>query len=179
MVNRPSTSGAAPEGCFCQCFVLASTWTAATSRRTCWLIAAAEREGLSPRLYQQAMHMLDLPRAYRTIFVCGGLGLGGDRERDREALRRMRRHLAPGGVLVFDHHMPYGVADHWSYWIAEKRRELPESPRPRAEGRLTSDRSEIAMRARIVALDPLEQQITLAMRAERRPDGQLVAESTV
>lgn len=32
------------------------------------------------------------------------------------------------------------------------------------------------MQARIVALDPLDQVITLAMRAERRRDGRLVAE---
>jgi ubiquinone/menaquinone biosynthesis C-methylase UbiE len=33
----------------------------------------AEREGLSPGLYVQAMHELGLPRTYRTIFVCGSL----------------------------------------------------------------------------------------------------------
>src|SRR5215213_10459605 len=37
---------------------------------------AAEREGLSPNLYARAMHELDLPRRYRTVFVCGGFGLG-------------------------------------------------------------------------------------------------------
>ena len=37
----------------------------------------AEREGLSPDLYEQAMHELDLPRKYRTIYLCGGFGLGG------------------------------------------------------------------------------------------------------
>ena len=34
-----------------------------------------EREGLAaPNLYAQAMDELDLPRRYRTIFVCGGFG---------------------------------------------------------------------------------------------------------
>jgi SAM-dependent methyltransferase len=37
----------------------------------------AEREGLSPNLYQQAMHELDLPRRYRAIYVCGGFGSAG------------------------------------------------------------------------------------------------------
>jgi len=138
--------------------------------------AAAEREGLSPRLYEQAMHALDLPRVYRTIFVCGGFGLGGDREQDGDALLRMRRHLAPGGALVFDHHLPYADATQWSYWVEEKRRGLPEAPLPLGPGQRTSDGSEIAMQARIIALDPLEQVVTLAMRAERRRDGHVVAE---
>jgi len=46
----------------------------------------AEAEGLSPNLYRQPMHRLDLPRRYRTIFVCGSFGLGGDRDHDLEAL---------------------------------------------------------------------------------------------
>jgi SAM-dependent methyltransferase len=138
--------------------------------------AAAERERLSPRLYEQAMHRLEMPRLYRTIFVCGGLGLGGDRDQDCEALRRMRQHLSPGGTLVLDHHVPYAAADQWSYWVAAKRRELPEPPQPLGEGRLTSDGSEIALQARIMMLDPLEQLVTLTMRAERRRDGRLVEE---
>ena len=36
----------------------------------------AEAKGLSPRLYAQALHELDLPRAYRTIVLCGTFGLG-------------------------------------------------------------------------------------------------------
>ena len=56
----------------------------------------AARDGLAPRLYQQAMHELDLPRAYRTIYICDSFGIGGDRRQDAEALRRCHRHLAPG-----------------------------------------------------------------------------------
>jgi 2-polyprenyl-3-methyl-5-hydroxy-6-metoxy-1,4-benzoquinol methylase len=36
----------------------------------------AEREGLAPKLYQQTMHELDLPRRYKTIYACGVIGLG-------------------------------------------------------------------------------------------------------
>ena len=68
---------------------------------------AAEREGLTPNLYAQAMHELDLPRRYRTIFVCGGWGLGSSREQDAEALRRIFAHLEPGGLLVLDNEVPY------------------------------------------------------------------------
>jgi SAM-dependent methyltransferase len=57
----------------------------------------AAREGLAPRLYAQAMHELTLPRAYRTILVCGAFGLGGNRGWDVEALGRLYQHLEPGG----------------------------------------------------------------------------------
>src|ERR1051325_4801737 len=42
----------------------------------------AAREGFSPNLYQQAMHELDLPRKYKTIYLCGSFGLGGDHKWD-------------------------------------------------------------------------------------------------
>src|SRR6187399_669663 len=58
----------------------------------------AEREGLTPTLHAQALHDLDLPRRYRTILLCGGFGLGGRREHDAEALRRIHAHLEPGGL---------------------------------------------------------------------------------
>ena len=67
----------------------------------------AEAEGLTPNLYVQAMHELDLPRRYRTIVVCGSFGLGSDRERDRQALERFRDHLEPGGTLLLDIEVPY------------------------------------------------------------------------
>ena len=71
---------------------------------------AAEREGLSPNLYAQAIHELDLPRRYRTIYVCGGFGLGSTREQDVEGLRRLHDHLEPGGLLVLDNEVPYADA---------------------------------------------------------------------
>jgi hypothetical protein len=42
-----------------------------------------------PTLFAQAMHQLDLPRRYRSIVVCGGFGLGGNRAHDLEALWRL------------------------------------------------------------------------------------------
>ena len=36
----------------------------------------AEERGVKPALYAQAMHELDLPRRYRTIFICDSFGLG-------------------------------------------------------------------------------------------------------
>lgn len=63
---------------------------------------AAGAVDASPNLDCQAMHELYLSRQYRTIFVCGGLGLGSTPEQDQEALRRLDEHLEPGGRLVLD-----------------------------------------------------------------------------
>jgi SAM-dependent methyltransferase len=41
--------------------------------------AKAARVSLEPRLYAQAMHKLDLPRMYRTIYICDSFGIGGQR----------------------------------------------------------------------------------------------------
>ena len=135
------------------------------------------REGLAPRLYQQAMHELDLPRTYKTIFACGSLGIGGDRRMDLEALRRFYHYLQPGGVLAFDHGLPYGNARLWQYWLHENRSVLPraweELP---GERRRASDGTEYEQWARVLDLDPLEQVYTFQMRTERRRDGRVIAQ---
>jgi SAM-dependent methyltransferase len=136
----------------------------------------AEREGLSPRLYQQAMHELDLPRTYKTIFVCGSFGLGGDRRQDLDALRRFYQHLEPGGVLVLENYLPYGNANEWQYWVKDKRRQLPEAWPPPGERRRASDGAEYGLRMRIVDVDPLEQVVTLQIRVELWRENQLVEE---
>ena len=136
----------------------------------------AEREGLSPRLHAQAMHELALPRTYKTIIVCGAFGLGGNRRQDVEALRRFHQHLEPGGVLVFDHHVPYTNAQVWQYWCTEKRRQLPESWSPSGKRKQAADGTEYEMRMRIMDIDPLEQLMTLQIRVAQWRAGQLVAE---
>jgi hypothetical protein len=110
------------------------------------------------------MHELDAPRRYRTVFVCGGFGLGSTRERDHEALRRFRAALEPGGMLVLDVELPYSYARHWPYWL--KGAALPEEWRE-PERRRMADGSEIALWTRVVDLDPLEQVVTMELRAER------------
>jgi hypothetical protein len=86
----------------------------------------AKREGLTPRLYNQAMHELTLPRKYRSIVVCGGFALGGSRQQDQGALNRFFQHLEPGGALLLDNYLPYKDADEWRYWVKEEWQKLPE-----------------------------------------------------
>ncbi len=138
--------------------------------------SAAEREGLSPNLYAQAMHGLDLPRRYRTVFVCGGFGLGSTREQDVEGLRRLHDHLEPGGLLVLDAEVPYADAGLWQYWPKEQRLELPRPRRPPGERRLGSDGAEYELRGRLLAFDPLDQSVTRELQAFMWRDGELVAE---
>jgi SAM-dependent methyltransferase len=136
----------------------------------------AEGEGLSPTLFVQAMHELDPPRRYKTVFVCGGYGLGSTREQDREALVRMHRCLEPGGTLVLDNEVPYANSRRWSYWPKEKRSELPGQWREPGERRRGSDGNEYALVGRLVTLDPLEQQARLEIRGYMWNDGELAAE---
>jgi SAM-dependent methyltransferase len=137
---------------------------------------AAAREGLTPTLYAQPMHELDLPRRYQTIVVCGALGLGSSRAQDLEALRRLHEHLEPGGVLLLDNEVPYADAALWQYWLKEKRSELPRPKREPGARRSGKDGAEYALRSRVVDFDPLAQQATLEMRAFMWRDGELVAE---
>jgi SAM-dependent methyltransferase len=138
--------------------------------------AEAEREGLSPTLYQQAMHELDVPRAYKTIVVCGAFGLGSSRDQDLEALRRIHDHLEPGGRLVLDNEVPYADADAWPYWLKDGRASLPEPLEQLDSPTQALDGAEYKLSSRIVELDPLDQRMTLEMHAEMWRDGELAAE---
>ena len=63
------------------------------------------------------------------------------------------------------------------YWQKEARAELPRPwGEPPDDRRLGSDGAEYALRARLVAFDPLEQQTTYEIRAWMWRDGELVAE---
>lgn len=134
----------------------------------------AEREGVSPTLRVQAMHELDMPRSYRTIYVCGGFGLGGNRDHDVEGLRRMYEHLEPGGTLVLDNEVPYANVWGWQRWTKERRRELPESWPESGDRRTGSDGTEYELRSRLIEVDPLAQRVTVGMRGFMWRDGRLV-----
>ena len=134
----------------------------------------AEREGLSPTLRVQAMHELDMPRTYRTIYMCGGFGLGGNRDHDVEGLRRMYEHLEPGGTLVLDNEVPYANVWGWQRWTKERRQELPESWPESGDRRTGSDGTEYELRSRLIEVDPLAQRVTVGMRGFMWRDGRLV-----
>jgi len=126
---------------------------------------AAEREGLSPNLYAQAMHELDLPRRYRTVFICGGFGLGSTCDEDVEALSRLYDHLEPSGLLAFD--------------VEAREPVAPELPRPWGEPhgrRLSSDGAEYALQGRVADYDPVARRTTRELRAYMWREGELVAE---
>jgi SAM-dependent methyltransferase len=135
------------------------------------------QKGLTPNLYAQAMHALDLPRRYRTIYICDSFGIGGQREQDLEALRRCYQQLAPGGLLVFNHYLPYFHANEWQFWLPDNRRQLPEpwfetgtGPRRKA---LNGDEYETM--TRIAGMNPLLQRLTRETRVTLWRGGEMVA----
>jgi SAM-dependent methyltransferase len=137
--------------------------------------ARANRHDVHPRLYAQAMHELSIPREYASIYVCGTFGLGGDVERDREALNRFRRHLRKGGTLLLDVEL-LKADDVLRFWSRDESRELPEAWPPTSGRRLASDGSELELSARVLDFDPLEQVITRQMWGRRWRSGQVEVE---
>lgn len=140
--------------------------------------SAAEARGLRPGLWAQAGHQLDLPRRYRTIYVCGVLGLGGRRDRDREMLRRAFAHLEPGGALVLWTEYPYAGQDRdrWAIWLPEGRAEIPRPWREAGDRRTMADGDDLELISRVAAFDPVAQRVDLEMRARRWHDGTVVDE---
>jgi SAM-dependent methyltransferase len=138
--------------------------------------ASAARHELTPNLFRQALHELDLPRSYETVIVCGSFGLGGQRSQDQQALGAIRRHLNPGGRLVFDIGLPYADAQDWSLWLPENRAQLPQ-PWPRDGRRKQAvNGDEIEICTRISAFDPLQQAVTWQIRATLLQDGREVSQ---
>jgi SAM-dependent methyltransferase len=134
------------------------------------------QEGFAPRLFQQSMHQLDLPRAYGAIFICDSFGIGASHEDDAEALKRCYRHLAPGGMLAFSHDLPYCDADNWPYWLPGSRGALPEPWQPIAERKTAKNGDQIGLTSRLVELDPLRQFVVSEIRAELWREDQLIRE---
>lgn len=127
-------------------------------------------------LWVSALHHLDPPRRYRTIVVCGVFGIGTTREQDQEALRRLRHALEPGGTLLVDKEMPYSSARRMRRWTMEGRAELPTPWSVEPDRAAGPDGSEYALWNRVLDADPLDQSVLLGVRAEKRRDGELLAE---
>jgi SAM-dependent methyltransferase len=138
----------------------------------------ALREGLQPRLFVQPLHELDPPRGYATIVACGVFGLGSTRVQDQEGLRRFHAALEPDGTLLLDNEAPYANRRLWRSWTKDERAQLPQAWRELEpdERRATADGAELALRSRIVDVDPLDQTIWMELRATKWRDGRLVAE---
>ncbi|MFN2118814.1 MAG: class I SAM-dependent methyltransferase [Anaerolineales bacterium] len=61
----------------------------------------AEARGLAPRLYEQFLHELELPRRYELVMIPGGsFGLVIEPALVKESLRRLHAHMSPGGTLI-------------------------------------------------------------------------------
>jgi len=135
-----------------------------------WCRKRANAEGFAVELYRQPMHALATRRRYRTIVVCGAFGLGGTRRDDVEGLRRIRAHLEPDGALVLDYDLPnHELSRGWSAWV--KRPELPQAWPSSGDRRRAQDGTELELRTRILAFDPLTQTMTREMRASHFVDG--------
>jgi SAM-dependent methyltransferase len=135
----------------------------------------AAAEGFSPNLYAQPMQAFDLPRRYKTIYICDSFGLSGSRENDLETLRRCHAHLMDHGALLVNIEAEYTAVEDWNQWLSEHCRALPE-PWPEDGNRLiAADGSEYVSRFRMVQVDPLEQSYTRQVRLEKWAAGKLVA----
>ena len=130
--------------------------------------------GFNPNLSAQPMHAFDLPRTYKTIYICGSFDLGGTRENDLGTLRRCYAHLEVGGALLLNIQAEYTSPEAWALWLSENRKALPQ-PWPEATPRRASDGSEHTGRFRTIDVDPLEQTYTRQVQLEKRSDGVLVA----
>ena len=140
----------------------------------------ATAAGRSPDLFVQPLHELDLPRRYRTIYVCGVFGLGGDRDDDREAMRRLHDHLEPGGTLVLWQELPWEGHDEsgWARWLPGHRADIPRAWRASGDRRRTANGDEIELITRVVEFDPYRQRHVLEMRARLWQEDDLVREET-
>ena len=138
----------------------------------------ATAAGFDPMLSAQAMDTFQLPRRYRTIYLCDSFGLAGSRAADLASLRRCHEHLEAGGALILTIDAEYTDADSWDRWLPQARSALPE-PWPEAPPRrVAADGTEHGGRFRDVALDPLEQTYTREVELEKWRDGRKVASET-
>ena len=136
---------------------------------------AARQVGCEPSLSTQPTHELDLPRRYRTVVMCGALGLGGSRDQDLAGLRRVLAHLEPGGVLVLDSEVGEFDDERWRSWQPRERDEAPPGPEDRD---LAPDGYEYALRHRVLDLDLAAGRVVRELQAWQWHEGKVIAHET-
>jgi SAM-dependent methyltransferase len=132
-------------------------------------------QGFHPGLFEQPMHSLELPRRYRTIYICNAFGLGASLERDLEALRRCHAHLEDGGALLLNIQGGYTNPEEWNLWLKENREALPQPWPEKGAAQVASDGSQYYIQVRTVHFDPLEQVFTRQIHVEKWFEGRLTA----
>jgi SAM-dependent methyltransferase len=132
---------------------------------------AASVAGCQPALYVQPTHLLDLPRRYGSIIMCGSLGLGVTRQQDLEGLRRLRAHLRPEGILALDYEVGEFDDDRWSRW---QERPADQTAPGEEDRRLAPDGFHYALRGRIVSVDVATGRVTRELQAWQWRDSDLV-----
>jgi SAM-dependent methyltransferase len=135
----------------------------------------ATAQNLEPRLYQQPMHTLELPRKYRTIFICSSFNLAGSRDNGLATLRRCFAHLHEGGALLFDIDAEYTWHEGWEKWEPANRKTLPEPWPGAGRHRIAADGSEYVEQQRMLSVDPLEQKMVRQVRIEKWVEGKLIS----
>ena len=174
--SRRSIWAAAPVGSSSRCCRRVSMWMDATSRRTCSYGVARRPPGrrATPTLYQQAFHELDLPRQYRTIYICDSFGIGGQRKHDLDGLRRCYRHLGARRTSRVQPRAapPKAGGGRMAAGTAEDNTEAWPESGAQTGGQWRRDQ----LRSRVVDLDPLEQRLTLGMRAALWREDRLVTQ---
>jgi SAM-dependent methyltransferase len=134
----------------------------------------ATHAGFSPHLYEQPMHAFEIPRRYRTIYICGSFGLSGSREYDLATLRQCHDHLENGGALLFNIQAEYTSPESWNLWLSETRQCLPQAWPKEGKRRMASDGSANIAYFRYVEIDPLEQSYTQQVRLEKWVSGEMI-----
>ena len=134
-----------------------------------------EKRGLSTNPYCSPLHILDLPRSYRVIYIADSFGLAGSRALDETALLRAYTLLEPGGALVFNKEAAYALDD-WPFWRKEDRTSLPEPWPDEPNRRLADDGTEYLSWLREIGMDPLEQTYELEIRVQKVHSGDILGE---
>ncbi len=132
----------------------------------------ARQLGLKPKLYQQAMQQMELPRRYATIFIsCGSFSSVTSLNEAWETLVRINAHLIDGGLLVFNLFWPFSegkILSSKPFGALGEWREIWRHEQP--------DGSTIAQQLMRLKLDRVEQLLYAKRRYQQIRDGAVIAE---